>query len=124
MDDYRKLLNSDPDGLLSYEWLVNNIEELSSDDLKALLANSKRVDATGQYIVSAARYLHSIDAAGYAPYVSDLIEAGIERDRERNYIGTLLAAIWGDDYKERASELAAADDNFRRIYKRIYSSGI
>ena len=47
-----------------------------------------------------------------------------DKDRERVYIGSLLTDIWGPDYMDKASELAAADNNFRRIYKRLYPAGI
>ena len=52
-----------------------------------------------------------------------LIECAIDKDRERRYIGTLLEGIWGPDYQSRAAELRETDDNFRRIYKRIYPQG-
>ena len=53
-----------------------------------------------------------------------LIAAGIDKDRDRRYIGSLLSAVWGADYEQRAEELSATDNNFRRIYKRIYPRGI
>ena len=48
--------------------------------------------------------------------------AAIEKDRERAYIGQLLAELWGEDYAEHADEISARDDNFRRIYKRLFPS--
>ena len=56
----------------------------------------------------------------YSQSVGRLIAAAIEKDRERAYIGQLLPDIWGADYADRVDELNAADDNFRRVYKRIY----
>lgn len=124
MDDYKKIIKEDTDGSLSYEHLVNNIDELSPEGIKELLSHIKRVDSTGQYTVSAARYLHSVNPETHASLVGELIEAAIGIDRERRYIGTLLAAVWGDDYREHAAELSATDNNFRRIYKRIHDDRI
>ena len=82
------------------------------------------VDKTGQFVVSTARYLHAIDPKKFANSIDKLIKAAIEKDRERVYLGDLAASIWGTDYKERAEELKASDDNFRRIYKRLYPVGM
>lgn len=115
----KKCLSADVDGLLTYEYIANNIG--SCDDvLPELVDNIVRVDADGQFSVSAARFLRAIDAEAYSVCIDRLIAAGIDKDRERKYIGSLLAAIWGADYMERADEISAVDDNFRRIYKRIY----
>ncbi len=78
------------------------------------------VDASGQFTVSAARYLNAINPEAYAQQISRLIAAAIEKDRERRYIGELLQSIWGDDYATRVDELNATDANFRRIYQRLY----
>jgi hypothetical protein len=74
--------------------------------------------------VSAARYLNAIDSEFYASQISRLIAAAIEKDREHRYIGDLLQGIWGTDYASRVDELNASDDNFRRIYKRLFPSGM
>ena len=79
---------------------------------------------SGQFVVSAARYLNAIDKDKYTDSIDKLIKAAIEKDRERKYLGDLAVSIWGDDYKEKAEELIAVDDNFRRIYKRLYPIGI
>ncbi len=116
--DLKKELSQDPDGLLTYEYIANHIG--SCDDIMdELVDNMILVDSTGQFVVSAARYLYAIDAQRYAPYISKLIAAAIEKDRERKYLADLIQSIWGADYEEHAEELAAADDNFRRIYKRL-----
>lgn len=116
-----KDLAADPDGLLTYEYIVNHIG--NCDDIMGdLVGNLIGVDASGQFTVSAARYLHAVDADAYRPHVDRLIAAAIERDREHRYIGDLLTAIWGDGYINRADELSAADNNFRRIFKRLYPS--
>ena len=84
-----------------------------------LVDNIIAVDKNGQFVVSTARYLHAIDAKKYAPCIDKLVKAAIERDREHVYLGDLAA-----DYKDHAAALSAKDDNFRRIFKRLYPSGI
>ncbi len=118
-----KQLGKDPDGLLTYEYIANHIGECD-EIMDELVENIIRVDHNGQFMVSAARYLNAIDRERYATYVSRLIETAITRDRERRYIGDLLQGIWGADYADRVDELNATDDNFRRIYKRLYATGI
>ena len=122
-ESLKKQLSKDPDGLLTYEYIANNIGEI--DDIMPELAdNIISVDTAGQFVVSAARYLNAIDKVKYAESIDKLIKAAIEKDRERKYLGDLAVSIWGADYKERADELAEGDDNFRRIYKRLYPVGI
>lgn len=82
-----------------------------------------RVDLSGQFIVSAARYLFAIDAEHYNNAISRLITAAIEKDREHRYIADLLP-LWGADYEDHVEELNKSDNNFRRIYKRLYPTGI
>ena len=118
-EDILKQLSKDPDGLLTYEYIANHIGECD-DSMEALVQNMINVDASGQFTVSAARYLNAINPEAYAQQISRLIAAAIEKDRERRYIGELLQSIWGDDYATRVDELNATDDNFRRIYKRLY----
>lgn len=120
-----KLLEKDENGLITYEYIANNINSSTIvEELDSLVDNIIKVDRTGQFVVSTARYLNAIDKTGYAPQIDRLIKAAIEVDRERAYLGTLAASIWGDDYKSRAASLIASDDNFRRIYKRLYPIGI
>lgn len=119
MNQLDKNLENDPDGMTTYEYIVNNVETCASM-LPELIENLNRVDRSGQFLASTARFLNAIDKETFAPYLSPLIEGAISKDRERRYIGSLLEAIWGADYKERAAELRLSDDNFRRIYKRIY----
>ncbi|MCM1483691.1 MAG: hypothetical protein NC043_05100 [Muribaculaceae bacterium] len=122
-DQLKKQLSADTDGLLTYEYIANNIG--SCDDIMPeLVDNIIRVDSDGQFSVSAARFLRAINAQAYADSIDRLIASGIEKDRDRRYIGSLLAAVWGPDYMERADEISATDDNFRRIYKRIFPRGI
>ncbi len=118
-EDILKQLSKDPDGLLTYEYIANHIGECD-DSMDALVQNMINVDASGQFTVSAARYLNAINPEAYAQQISRLIAAAIEKDRERRYIGELLQSIWGDDYATRVDELNDTDDNFRRIYKRLY----
>ncbi len=119
MNQIEKILENDTDGMPVYEYIVNNVDNCS-EDLPALIEKLKKVDRSGQFLSSTARFLNAVDSDAFAPFLPSLIEGAIEKDRERRYIGSLLQAIWGKDYMERASELRLSDDNFRRIYKRIY----
>ena len=123
--EMRKRLEKDDSGLLTYEYIANNI---TSDGFAAevdeLVDNIIKVDKTGQFVVSTARYLNAIDKGAFATQIDRLIKAAIVADRERAYLGVLASSIWGDDYQERAATLTASDDNFRRIYKRLYPIGI
>lgn len=118
-----KELEKDPDGLLTYEYIANNIDTCLPD-IEFLVENMIRVDATGQFVVSAARYLHAIDAETFAAAISRLVASAIEKDRERRYLPELMQGLYGSDFKDRAEELSAVDDNFRRIFKRLYPVGI
>lgn len=123
MDEQINKLSADTTGLLNYEFLANNIG--SCDEyLPTIVDNIVKLDTDGQFTVSAARYLNAIDGKTYKPYIDTLVAAAIGKDRDRKYIGALLACLWGEDYAERADELNATDDNFRRIYKRVYPTGI
>ncbi len=119
MNQILKHLENDSDGMATYEYIVNNFETCS-ELMPELVENLVRVDLTGQFLASSARFLSAVDNEKFSPWLAQLIEGAIAKDRERRYIGSLLEAIWGHDYKERADELKATDDNFRRIYKRIY----
>ncbi len=119
----KKQLEKDPDGLLTYEYIANHMGACD-DEMEALVANMIDVDKTGQFVVSAARYLYAISPDRYTGAINTLVNAAIEKDRERKYIGELLTAMWGTDYADRAEELKKSDDNFRRIYKRIFPEGI
>lgn len=122
-EELRKKLSKDPDGLLTYEYIANHIG--NCDDLMPeLVENMIAVDRNGQFLVSAVRYLHAISPEHYNDSIRALTAAAIEKDRERKYIGELLSTLYGPDYIERQAELSAADDNFRRIIKRIYPQGI
>ena len=116
--DLKKRLSQDPDGLLTYEYIANHIGACD-DIMSELVDNMILVDPPGQFMVSAARYLYAINPEAYADSISRLIATAIEKDRERRYLPDLVTAIWGADYAEHAEEIAAKDDNFRRIYKRI-----
>lgn len=122
-EELKKKLAKDPNGLMTYEYIANNIDHVD-DDIDALIDNIITVDRNGQFVVSTARYLHAIDPVKFEAPIDRLIKAAIERDREHVYLGDLIASIWGNDYKSRAVELSAASDNFRRIYKRLYPKGM
>lgn len=117
-----KSLAGDNDGLLTYEYIANHIESCH-EDIDSLIENMERADLTGQFLVSTARYLNAIDSDRFAPAIKRLIATAIERDREHRYIGDLLPEIWGDNYADHVVELSNADDNFRRIYKRLFPKG-
>ena len=120
-DSLKKQLCKDETGLTTYEYIANNIDTID-DALPELVANIINVDLNGQFVVSTARYLYAIDSERYAQSIDALVKAAIEKDREHKYLGDLIAGIYGADYKEHASELSRTDDNFRRIYKRLYPS--
>ncbi len=118
--DDAKLLKADPDGLHTYEFIANNIDTIEAADLEAAVQNLIRVDINGQFTASAARYLHAIDPEKYSAAIPMLTAATIEKDREHRYLADLLSGLYGAGYRERAAELSASDDNFRRIYKRLF----
>lgn len=111
------------EGMAVYQHIVDSCETCGVD-LNDQIARLREVDMSGQFLASTARYLAAVDREKFEPWLAPLIEAAIEKDRERRYIGSLLQAIWGEDYEERADELRQADNNFRRIYKRIHSDDI
>ena len=115
----KKLLKQDADGLATYEYLANNIETCF-DDLDAIIENMTNVDRTGQFLASAARYLHAIDSERYAPAVEMLVAATIDKDREHAYLPALIRGIYGDNFAEGAEERCATDRNFRRMYQRLF----
>ncbi len=110
-EDDIKELRRDPDGLHTYEYLANHIGECEPTDIELLIDNMERVDLSGQFMASAARYLNAIDSEGYSPAIRRLVAATIDKE-----------GLYGTDYKEHATELCASDDNFRRIYKRLFPS--
>lgn len=117
--ELKKTLSKDPNGLVTYEFIANNIEHID-DLMDELVENMINVDLTGQFVVSTARYLNAIDANKYAVAIDKLVKSAIEKDREHKYLGDLIAGLWGNDYHERAEKLSEANDNFRRIYKRLF----
>lgn len=88
-----------------------------------LIWKLKEADASGQFLASTARFLCAVDREKFSDAIPTLIECAIDKDRERRYIGQLLEAIWGKDYKENVEKLNEEDDVFRRLYKRIYPAG-
>ena len=114
-----KNLNRDTDGMTTYDYLVNHVADCLQN-MDFITDNLIRCDQTGQFLASSARFLSSVDRDTFDPWIGRLVEGAIEKDRERRYIGSLLEAIWGKDYKEQAESLQEEDDNFRRIFKRLY----
>ncbi|MBQ4345462.1 MAG: hypothetical protein IJC40_06150 [Muribaculaceae bacterium] len=122
--DLKKQLCKDPNGLLTYEYIANHIDALDDVAMGELVDNMIMVDVSGQFLASASRYLYAINPEKYAMHISRLIGAVIDKDREHRYLQSLLIGIWGEDYETRAETLNVTDNNFRRIYKRVYSKGI
>ena len=122
--DLKKQLCKDPNGLLTYEYIANHIDALDDVAKGELVDNMIMVDVSGQFLASASRYLYAINPEKYAMHISRLIGAVIDKDREHRYLQSLLIGIWGEDYETRAETLNVTDNNFRRIYKRVYSKGI
>ncbi|MCM1519554.1 MAG: hypothetical protein NC098_02075 [Lachnoclostridium sp.] len=117
--DLKKQLAADPDGLLTYEYIANHIDTCA-EMIDELVDNMILVDSSGQFLVSSARYLCAIDKEKFADAINRLVAVAIEKDRERRYLADLLPTLWGADYTDHIDELIATDDNFRRIYKRLY----
>lgn len=122
-DDVKKTLAADTDGLKCYEYLANNIETCT-DDLNEIIDLLVHADIKGQFSASAARYLHAINPERYAPQIDKLVNAAIELDREHAYLAGLMQGLYGEDYLDHADRLSEEDDNFRRIYKRLYPSAL
>ena len=95
-------------------------KKLLKQDLDAIIENMTNVDRTGQFLASAARYLHAIDSERYAPAVEKLVAATIDKDREHAYLPALIRGIYGDNFAEGAEERCATDRNFRRMYQRLF----
>lgn len=122
-EQIQSLKAKDSDGLLTYEYIANNIGECDAD-LPELINILRQIDLSGQFTASAARFLNAIDADRYADAVRALVAATIDHDRERAYLGDLIENIYGSDYAEHAEELSATDNNFRRMYKRLFPQSI
>ena len=119
-EDVIKILRQDTDGLISYEYLANNIDSISAEDLKLLIENMTGVDMNGQFLASAARYLQAIDPDRFEEPIRSLTAATIDKDREHRYLPDLMISLYGEDYRQKAPQLVLTDNNFRRIYKRLY----
>ena len=114
----KKRLASDPDGLLTYEYIANNIDTCH-ESIDFLIDNMIKVDLSGQFISSAARYLTAIDPVSFRAAIDRLVEAAIDKDRDHKYLPALMEGIYGPDYREKADVLRVSDNNFRRLEKRI-----
>lgn len=123
MDTTEKLLAEDRDGMASYECLVNNFDSDPSV-LHTAIDNIEKVDSTGQFAASAARFLAAVSPEAFAPEIDRLLKMAIDKDREKAYLPDLLSSIWGSDYHSHVEELREKDDNFRRIYKRVHPASM
>lgn len=108
-------------GMAIYEEIVDNADN-GTLQMGDVIMRLKEVDTTGQFLASTARYLAALDRERFEQWLAPLVEGAIEKDRDRRYIGSLLEALWGADYADHAEELKQSDDNFRRIYKRLYEN--
>lgn len=108
-------------GMAIYEEIVDNADN-GTLQMGDVIMRLKEVDTTGQFLASTARYLAALDRERFEQWLAPLVEGAIEKDRDRRYIGSLLEALWGADYADHAEELKLSDDNFRRIYKRLYEN--
>lgn len=114
-----ELLKLDRTGLETYDYIVNNLDGCE-ENMPFLTENLLRADSNGQFLTSTAIFLNSVDKEQFKIWIDKMVKGAIDKDRERRYIGLLLEALWGPDYSEKSDTLNAADDNFRRIYKRIF----
>lgn len=117
--DIDRLARTDTDGLLTYEFIANNVDACD-DMLPQLIQVLCAADRSGQFTASAARFLNAVAPTRFASAVAALAEATIDRDREHRYLADLMLSLYGPDCAERAAELSAEDRNFRRMYKRVY----
>lgn len=118
-DDDKKALAADTDGLKCYEYIANHIED-DIADIDAAIDSMGRADLTGQFTASAARYLYAIDPEKFDGQIQRLVAMTIDRDREHRYLADVLHSLYGADYESRAKQLIETDNNFRRIYKRLF----
>lgn len=118
--EIKELKDRDKDGLLIYECIANNAGQ---DDacLPELCKALAEVDHSGQFTASAARFLHAVDRTGYADLVRPLVSATIDLDRERKYLGDLFQCLYGPVEGLDVAAMSAADNNFRRMYKRLFA---
>lgn len=118
--EIKELKERDKDGLLIYESIANNAGQ---DDacLPELCEALAAVDHSGQFTASAARFLHAVNAEAYDAIVRPLVSATIDLDRERKYLGDLFQSLYGPVEDLDVEAMSAADNNFRRMYKRLYA---
>lgn len=118
--EVKELRSRDKDGLLIYEYIANHVGECDAD-LPALVDALSQIDRTGQFTASAARFLHAINTEAYDPEVRVLVAATIDRDREHRYLADLMENIYGPVGNIDVTARCAEDNNFRRLYKRLYA---
>ena len=93
-DTTKKMLENDSNGLLTYEYIANNMGNID-EDLPTLVDNMIMKDRTGQFVVSTARYLNAIDRDKYATSIDLLVKAAIAKDRDHVYLAYLASSLWG-----------------------------
>ena len=118
-----KNLEKDADGMKTYEFLVNNIESLTDEQLTDVIDNLAQKDHSGQYLASGVKYMNAINANKYRSHIQKMTSMTIDRDREHHFLGDLIQNLYGEDYYNRVEQYKD-DDNFRRMYKRLYPTGV
>lgn len=115
-------IESDSDGLKTYEYLVNHLNDLTDEELTEIIDKMARLDHSGQYLASGIKYMNGLDHDRYAQHIKRMTSSVIDRDREHKYIGDLISLLYGADYYDRVPDLLD-DNNFRRMYKRLFPDG-
>ena len=89
IEELESKLAKDTNGLLTYEYIANHINSID-DMMPDLVENMIRVDKTGQFVVSTARYLHAIDPNSFLKASTRLSR----RRLKKTEIGHILPIWW------------------------------
>ncbi len=64
MADTLKFLEVDPDGMMTYDYIVNNVDTCI-DRMDELVDCLLRADKSGQFLASSARFLNAVDPGSF-----------------------------------------------------------
>lgn len=117
-----KTFEKTADGMKTYEFLVDNLEQLTDEQLVEIVNHLAEVDHSGQYLASGIRYLNGVDKFKYSHHIDRMVAVTIDKDREHKYISELMMYLYGAEYYNHITDFEN-DDNFRRMYKRLHPSG-